>query len=156
MLPRLRVRNTPASEVRNLLTSSPRLQKTPWDKFRVKDVEKGAMVWEAKCVPFWIKDEHGLPSRPHRLLIARNVLYLNEIKFFPSNAPESVAVETLLPVAFSRWRIERMLEDSKDELELDHFEVRKYGSIQRHLILTCVSHLFLPEFRLRHGKKTKV
>jgi SRSO17 transposase len=154
-LPRLKVRNTPACEVRNLLTCSPRLRKTPWEKFRVKDGEKGPMVWEAKCVPFWIKDENGLPSRPHRLLIARSVLHPQEIKFFLSNAPESVAVETLLLVAFSRWRIERMFEDSKDELGLDHFEVRKYGAIQRHLILTCVSHLFLVEFRLRHGEKKR-
>jgi hypothetical protein len=152
-LPRLKVRNTPACEVRNLLTCSPRLRKTPWQRFRVKDGEKGPMVWEAKCVPFWIKDEHGLPSRPHRLLIAHNVLKPQEIKFFLSNAPQSVPVETLLLVAFSRWRIERMFEDSKDELGLDHFEVRKYGSIQRHLILTCVSHLFLAEFRLEEGGK---
>jgi SRSO17 transposase len=154
-LPRLKVRNTPACEVRNLLTCSPRLRKTPWETFRVKDGAKGPMVWEAKCVPFWIKDENGLPSRPHRLLIARNVLHPDEIKFFLGNAPESVAVETLLLVAFSRWRIERMFEDSKDELGMDHFEVRKYGSIQRHLILTCVSHLFLVEFRLREGEKKR-
>lgn len=154
-LPRLKARNTPACEVRNLLTCSPRLRKTPWEKFRVKDGEKGPMVWEAKCVPFWFKDENGLPSRPHRLLIARNVLHPDEIKYFLSNAPESVAVETLLLVAFSRWRIERMFEDSKDELGMDHFEVRKYNSIQRHLILTCVSHLFLAEFRLREGGKKR-
>jgi len=34
-LPRLKVRNTPACEVRNLLTGSPRLRKMPWVKFRV-------------------------------------------------------------------------------------------------------------------------
>jgi len=113
------------------------------------------MVWEAKGIPFWIKDENGLPSRPHRLLIARNALKPDEIKFFLSNAPEPVSVETLLLVAFSRWRIERLFEDSKDELGLDHFEVRKYGSIQRHLLLTCVSHLFLAEFRLEHGEKKR-
>ena len=27
--------------------------------------------------------------------------------------------------AFDRWRIERMFEDSKGELGLDHFEVRR-------------------------------
>lgn len=154
-LPRLKVRNAAACGVRNLLTGSPRLREIPWVKFRVKDGEKGPMVWEAKCVPFWIKDENGLSSRPHRLLIARNVYKPNEIKFFLSNASASVPVETLLLAAFSRWRIERIFEDSKDELGLDHFEVRKYGSIQRHLILSCVSHLFLAEFRLEQGGKKR-
>jgi len=36
---------------------------------------------------------------------------------------------------------------------MDHFEVRKYLSIRRHLILTCVSFQFLAEFRLEHGGK---
>ena len=111
------------------------------------------MVWEAKCIPVWIKDENGLPTGPYHLLLARNVLKPDGVKFFLSNAPEGVSVETLLLVAFSRWRIERMFEDTKDELGLDHFEVRRYVAIQRHLILTCVSHLFLAEFRQVNGGK---
>lgn len=152
-LPRLKIRNTPACEVRNVLAHSPKLRRVPWVRYRVKDGEKGPMVWEAKCIPVWIKDENGLPVGPYRLLITRNVLKPEEVKFFLSNAPAWVPVETLLLVAFSRWRIERLFEDSKDELGMDHFEVRRYLSIQRHLILTCVSHLFLAEFRLDHGGK---
>ncbi len=153
-LPRLKVRNTPACEVRNVLTYSPKLRRVPWVRYRVKDGQKGPMVWEAKCLSVWIKDENGLPVGPYRLLITRNVLKPEEVKFFLSNAPESAPVESLLLVAFSRWRIERIFQDSKDELGMDHFEVRKYISIQRHLILTCVSHLFLAEFRLQHrGEK---
>jgi SRSO17 transposase len=154
-LPRLKVRNTPACEVRNVLAHSPKLRRVPWVRYRVKDGEKGPMVWEAKCIPVWIKEENGLPVGPYRLLITRNVLKPDEVKFFLSNAPASVPVETLLLVAFSRWRIERIFEDSKDELGMDHFEVRRYLSIQRHLILSCVSHLFLAEFRLDHGGKKK-
>lgn len=152
-LPRLKIRNTPAAEVRNILVHSPVLRRIRWEKFHVKDGAKGPMVWEARRIPFWIKDENGLPSRPHHLLVARNALDPQEIKFFLSNAPESTPVEVLLLVAFSRWRIERLFEDSKTELGMDHFEVRKYISIQRHLILTCVSHLFLAEFWLTHRDK---
>ena len=152
---RLKVRNAPAVEVRNVLKHSPVLRKVPWERFRVKDGEKGPMVWEAKRLPFWIKDEKGLPCGPYHLMIARPVLQPNEVKFFLSNAPPPTTVETLLLVAFSRWRVERMFEDSKTELGMDHFEVRKYLSIQRHLVLTCVSHLFLAEFCLAHrGKKS--
>jgi len=70
----------------------------------------------------------------------------DQVKFFLSNAPLDTPVETLLLVAFSRWRIERRFEDSQTELGLDHFEVRQYGAITRHLRLSCVSHLFLAEF----------
>jgi hypothetical protein len=40
--------------------------------------------------------------------------------------------------------------DGKSELGLDHFEVRHFRSITRHLLITCISHLFLAEFRKRH------
>jgi SRSO17 transposase len=156
-LPRLKVRNTPAAEVREILKHSPVLRKVPWERFRVKDGSKGPMVWEAKRIAFWIKDENGLPSRPHHLIVARNVCKPDEMKFFLSNSPESSPLEILLLVAFSRWHIERLFEDSKTELGLDHFEVRKYPSIVRHLILTCISHLFLAEFWLVHrGEKSRV
>ncbi len=154
-LPRLKVRNTPPAEVREILKHSPILRRVAWTTYRVKEGQKGPRVWQAKCIPFWIKDEDGLPSRPHRLIVARNVLNADEVKFFLSNAPESVPLETLLLVAFSRWRIERMFEDGKSELGLDHFEVRHFRSITRHLMITCISYLFLAEFRERHrGEKS--
>lgn len=155
-LPRLKVKHTPACAVRDLRLHSPVVRRVPWVRYRVKDGTKGPLVWEAKCVPLWIKDENGLPDGPHPLLIARNVLQPDEVKYFLSNAPLSTPVPTLLLVAFSRWRIERMFEDSKGELGLDHFEVRRYGSIMRHLLLTCVSHLFLAEFvQTRRKKKSR-
>ncbi len=152
-VPRLKVRHTPACEVRDLLKSSPLVRRQPWMKYRVMEGEKGSMVWEAKGIPLWIKDEGGLPVGPYHLLIARSVMNPEEVKFFLSNAPPLTSVKILLLVAFSRWRIERMFEDSKGELGLDPFEVRKYPSIQRHLILTCISHLFLAEFCLERQKK---
>ena len=93
-----------------------------------------------------VLDEHGLPDGPHLLLIARRVLKPSEVKFFLNNAPLDTPVEALLLAAFSRWRIERLFEDTKTELGLDHFEIRRYGAITRHLLLTGVSCLFLAEF----------
>jgi len=152
---RLKVRNAPAVEVRNILKYSPVMRKVPWEHFRVKDGEKGPMVWEAKRIELWIKDEHKLPVGPYHLVVARSVLNPSEVKYFLSNGPMDTPLEVLLLVAFSRWRIERMFEDSKTELGMDHFEVRKYIAIQRHLALTCVSHLFLAEFWLAHRTKKK-
>jgi hypothetical protein len=139
--------------VRDILKYSPILRRVPWVAYHVKDGEKGPMVWEAKGVPFWIKDERGLPVGPYHLLICRNALDWTEVKFFLSNAPADTPMTVLLLVAFDRWRVERMFEDSKGELGLDHFEVRRYGSLCRHLLLTCVSHLFLAECCQRQKKR---
>jgi SRSO17 transposase len=151
--PRLKVKDNPTARVDEVLRHSPRLRAQPWIRYHVKDGSKGPMVWETRHMLVYLKDEHGLPAsggRAFHLIVARNVLNEHEIKYFISNAPQATAVQTMLLVAFSRWKIERMFEDSKMELGMDHFEVRRFGSIRRHLLLSCVSHLFLAEFQQQH------
>ena len=153
--PRLKVKNNPRVEVKNILRYSPVMRRRKWQDYYVKDGSKGPMVWQAKHITVYLADEHGLPSRPYHLLVARNALNHNEVKYFISNAPSGTSTEMLLRIAFTRWTIERAFEDSKMELGMDHFEVRKFCSIQRHLILSCLSHVFLSKFCLKYrGEKS--
>lgn len=123
-----------------------------WEAFHIKETEKGPVVWEARIGNIYVP-ENGLPAQKRRLITARNVLD-GEIKYFLSDAPGDVPVETLLHVAFTRWRIERIFEDAKGEIGLDHFEVRKYLPLMRHMILSMVSLLFLMrETKMLRGKK---
>jgi SRSO17 transposase len=155
-LPRLKVKNNPRIEVRQVLMHSLRARRVPWQSYQVKEGSQGPMVWQVKPLLVYLADEQGLPTRPYHLLIAKNALDPKVVKYFISNAPESTPTGVLLRTAFSRWTIERAFEDSKMELGMDHFEVRQYPSIQRHLILTCVSHVFLSEFCLTHrGEKPR-
>ena len=123
-----------------------------WKRFHVKNTDKGPEVWEARVVRFTPCVDQ-LPQDECWLLVARHAL-TGEIKYFLSNAPESTAPEVLLHVAFSRWHIERLFEDGKSHVGLDHFEVRNYLPILRHLILSMVSLLFLAQqtHRLREKK----
>ncbi len=119
------------------------LRDQPWKRYRIKDGEKGPMVWEIKHILIYPKDEEGLPARPYHLIVARNVLEPGVVKYFVSNAPPDTSVQTMLLVAFSRWRVERCFEDEKGELGLDHYEGRLYQGLKRHMIISTVSHLFL-------------
>jgi SRSO17 transposase len=119
------------------------LREHEWKRYRIKDGEKGPMVWEIKQTLIYPKDEAGLPARPYHLIVARNVLDPTELKYFVSNAAPNTSVQTMLIVAFSRWRVERCFEDEKGELGLDHYEGRLYQGLKRHMIITAVSHLFL-------------
>jgi len=149
-LPRLKVKNNPPAEVRHIASYSPRSRDVVWQDYHVKDGHKGRMVWRATRIPVWLRGEDGLPGAPHHLVAAYNVQEPEKVKYFISNAPPDTPVETLLLVALSRWKIERMFEDGKGELGMDHFEVRRFQSIRRHLILSCVSYLFLAEFHEAH------
>jgi SRSO17 transposase len=123
----------------------------PWQRWRVKDGEKGPMVGAVKHARLHPKDDNGLPGAPLHLLVARAVLHPEEIKFFVSNAPAETPVTTLLLVAFARWRVERWFEDQKGEGGLDHYEGRRYVGLKRHLVLRAVSYLFLARTRQEFG-----
>ena len=151
--PRLRSGSRPPSSVQNLLRYSPELRDQPWVQYRVKDGQKGPMVWEVKHTMITVPDKKGLPGMRMHLLVARNVLKPEEIKFFVSNAAEEVEVQTLLLVAFSRWRVERCFEDGKQEVGLDQWEGRRWLGLKRHLILTSVSYLFLTRVRKQLREK---
>jgi SRSO17 transposase len=144
-VPRLGAGSAAAQSVEHHLLQTPALRDQAWKRWRIKDTQKGPMVWETKHVQFVPKDEHGLPAAPLHLIVARNVRDTSEVKFFLSNAPPETPVKELLHVAFSRWRIERCFEDQKTELGFDHFEGRSYVGLKRHQAITAVSHLFLSE-----------
>ncbi|MHC4493702.1 MAG: IS701 family transposase [Planctomycetota bacterium] len=122
-----------------------------WERWKIKDTEKGPSVWEVRAVRICLREER-IPGDEQWLLIARNVLE-DEVKYFLSNAPKKTPLGNLLKVAFSRWHIERLFRVAKQEAGLDHFEGRRYTGLKRHLVLTSVSLLFLAEQRERLTEK---
>ncbi|MCH7701857.1 MAG: IS701 family transposase [Planctomycetes bacterium] len=143
--PRLSATAASVSEVRNLLNHSPAFRGQAWIPIHIKNGEKGAMVGEVKAVRFFMRRDQ-LPTRAHWLMVTRHP-QSGELKFFVSNASAGVPLEWLLYVAYSRWPIEQCFREEKDELGFDHFEVRGWRSIHRHMVLSQVSHLFVNKMR---------
>jgi SRSO17 transposase len=152
--PRL-ARRRPSCEVRNLLKYSPVFREQSWQRYRIKDSDHGPEVWEVKWAVFWRKDAAGLPTRRHCLIVARNVLS-GEVKYFLSNrvpgerhplTGQHVTLRWLLRVAFGRWSIESCFRQGKEELGLDHYEVRGWRCVHRHFFVTQLSHLFCARMR---------
>lgn len=144
--PRLVAGSRKPQRLDQLARRHPALRDQPWQTWRVKDGEKGPVVWKVKHTLIFLPDENGLPSGPYHLLVCHNPL-TGETKYFLSNAPPKTPLGTLLRVAFSRWRIERCFEDGKGEVGLHHWEGRSWIGLKRHLILTAVSYLFLVRVR---------
>jgi SRSO17 transposase len=153
--PRL-ARGRPSSEVRNLARYSPAFRKQKWQRYRIKDTERGPEVWEVKWAVFWRKGSNGLPGRRHCLIVARNVL-TNEVKYFVSNrvpGEPGITLRWLLRVAFQRWSVENCFRQAKEELGLDHYEVRGWRCLHRHFYLTQLSHLFCARMRQKFDDAT--
>jgi hypothetical protein len=124
-VPRLASGSPPARRVDELLKQG-ELRDQPWQRWRVKDGEKGPMIWDIKHCRLTPKGEDGLPGEPMHLIVAQNVLDPEEIKFFVSNAPPETSIQPML-------------------------EGRLYLGLKRHLILSAVSYLFLARMRQRLG-----
>ena len=156
--PRLVKGQCGAIEVQNMLKYSPVLRDQPWTKYCVKESDKGPIIWEIKeCEIFIRKSAHDVPSeKPLRLIVAHNVLNEDEkeIKYFVSNASKEVPLDDLLLAAFSRWRVERSFQDTKQKLGLDHYEGRNYTGLIRHLLLCSLTYYFLQIQWLEFSKKT--
>jgi SRSO17 transposase len=126
-----------------------------WKAYHIKDTERGPVVWEVRARRVWVSEE-SLPSEEVWLLVARNPLD-GEVKYFLSNASADTPVEEMLKVAFTRWVVERLFEDAKGEVGLDHFELRTYKGLKRHLILSRISlHFLQGEVNRRRGEKSLV
>lgn len=158
-LPRLSAQSAKATRIDRLCMYSYPMRDQPWVDYHIKDGHKGPIVWQARMARFRLNVAHepdgrrreprfALPSAPRWLIQAYNPL-TSETKYFVSNASAGVPSERLLHVAFSRWHVERGFQDEKDQLGLDQFECRRYVAVQRHLILTAISHLLLARLRLK-------
>ncbi len=153
--PRL-ARRRASSEVHNLARYSPVFRKQRWQRYRIKDTERGPEVWEVKWAVLWRKGSNGLPGRRHCLIVARNVL-TNEVKYFVSNrvpGEPGITLRWLLRVAFQRWSVESCFRQAKEELGLDHYEVRGWRCLHRHFYLTQLSHLFCARMRQKFDDTT--
>lgn len=156
LYPRLAAQAADPSKVKNLARYSPVFRNQPWEKFKVKDGQNGPMVWEVKHALFYRKQADDLPGAPHTLIVARNVLNPEKVKYFLVNravGAGGASLEWMLWMAFSRWPIERCFEVGKRDLGLDHFEARHWGAIHRHLYISQLSLLFCARVHQRLREK---
>ena len=146
-----RVRKSDVSyRVDNLVKYSPVFRKQKWQRYRIKDTDRGPEVWEVKHAVFWRKQQSSkLPTNRHTLIVCRNVR-TGEVKYFLSNqvvGENGVTLRGLLRIAFGRWAIEQCFRTAKDELGMDHFEVRGWRCVHRHWYVTGLSYLFCSRLR---------
>lgn len=149
-------RGRPSCEVRNLLRYSPVFRQQSWQKYRIKDTAKGPELWDIKWTVFWRKQGTGLPDRRHCLIVARNAL-TGEIKYFVANrvpGEKGITLRKLLRVAFGRWPVENCFRQAKEELGMDHYEVRGWRCVHRHFFITQLSHLFCARIRQELDERT--
>jgi SRSO17 transposase len=95
-----------------------------------------------------------LPERTVWLVIKRTTGATPVCSYYISNAPVSTPWRTFVWLSGVRWAIEQCFEESKTELGMDHYEIRKYSGWHHHMLTSMLAHFFLWHLKLRLGKKS--
>ncbi|MFC1835358.1 IS701 family transposase [Thermodesulfobacteriota bacterium] len=126
-----------------------------WYRRKVSEGTKGPVVYEFTRRRVILSAE-GLPKRTVWLLIRRTLGDDPQYSYFISNASGSTRLKTLVWLSGLRWATEQCFQESKTELGMDHYEVRKFPGWHHHIITCMLAHFFLWHLKIRMGKKSTV
>ena len=129
------------------------LQEVFWYRRIVSEGTKGPIEYEFTRRQVVLSKE-GQPTKTVWLLIRRNTALEPEYSFYISNAPASTRLSTLVWLSGLRWSIEQCFEETKTELGMDHYEVRKFPGWHHHMLTCMLAHFFLWHQKIRLGKKS--
>jgi SRSO17 transposase len=92
----------------------------------------------------------GWPGYGFWLLVRRR-LSDGELAYYACFGPARTSLAELVRVAGARWAVEECFQTAKDQVGLDHYEVRRYDAWYRHISLVMVAHAFLAAARASAG-----
>lgn len=125
-----------------------RLPKTAWVRGLVKEGSKGPIVCDFAFVRV-TECRQSLPGPRLWLVLRRNVAEPSEVKYYFSNAPESLEALELVRLSGMRWPVELSFEEGKSELGMDQYETRSWLGWHHHMTLVMLAHHFLVWVRVR-------
>jgi SRSO17 transposase len=124
-----------------------------WYKRKVSEGAKGPIEYEFTKRQV-VLAKNGLPEKTVWLIIKRTVEPDPVYFYYISNAPVSSKLPTFVWLSGLRWAIEQCFEETKSELGMDHYEVRKHGGWNHHILTCMMAHFFLWHIKIRLGKKS--
>jgi SRSO17 transposase len=120
-----------------------RLPARAWRRLSAGDGAKGPRVYDWARVAL---TRPGWPGRRFWLLVRRR-LGDGELAYYACFGPAPTTLAELVRVAGARWAVEECFQTAKDQVGLDHYEVRRYDAWYRHATLALVANAFLAAVR---------
>lgn len=111
----------------------------------VRNTERGPLENDFHARRVWILNVDNRLTEEWLLLRRQND---GKISYSLSNAPENTSLKQLALWKCNRYFIERIFEDSKNELGWDELEARKYLSWDHHTALTALALWFIASLKL--------
>lgn len=131
------------------------LPSAAWTRHRIKEGSKGPIIADFAFLHVTTV-RNGLPGPRVWVIFRRQGCPTPELKFYLSNAPASCSHAELIRVCGLCWPVETTLEEGKDELGMDHYQVRSWVGWHHHIAQTFMAHLFVIRLGLLLKKKSGV
>jgi SRSO17 transposase len=126
------------------------LPPSAWQLAQIQEGSKGPLVAEVAFVRA-VAVRDGLPGPDVWLVLRRALDATRELKTYLCNAAADIPPETLVWLLGLRWPIEQAIKEAKEELGLDHYEVRGWRGWHHHTTMTLLAQHFLIRLRSRLG-----
>jgi SRSO17 transposase len=133
-------------------TFAKNLNKFFWYKRKVAEGTKGPVEYEFTKRRVTLS-KNNLPDREAWLVVRRTLGSKPSYTYYLSNAPVSTRLATFVWLSGLRWPIEQSFEETKTELGMDHYEVRKYPGWHHHVLCTMLAHFFLWHLKIILGEE---
>jgi SRSO17 transposase len=128
------------------------LKPQEWQPYLIKEGSKGPMVAEFAFL-HGVAARDELPGADVWIVFRRALSKDAELKVYLCNAPFDVPLTELVRMAGLRWPVETVIEEGKDGLGMDHYEVRSWLGWHHHMTQCLLAHHFLVrcQKRLKRG-----
>lgn len=128
-------------------------EKLEWQQAVLAEGSKGPIIAQVARVRVY-ENRDDLPGKELWLFLRKEKD--GKIRYYFSNAPESISMDDLIQACMWRWPIEQCFEDGKKYLGMDHYEHRSWLAWHRHMIFVMLALLFLLMIRIKYKKKSQI
>src|SRR5690606_443024 len=104
-----------------------------WQRYSAGPGAKGERYYDWA----WTQEESGW------LLARRSISDPSQVAYYRCWATGTVGLPELVRVAGARWSVEEVFQATKNEVGLDHYQVRRHTAWYRHITLAMVAHAHL-------------
>jgi SRSO17 transposase len=140
------LRETPDEMVWQVRQLANTIPAKDWHVIQLREGAKGPLAFEFARLRVW-SVRHRRVGPQAWLVIRRSLERIPEVKYYMSNADVDVPLEPMALVTGSRWRVEELLEDTKGQLGMAHYEARSWTSWHHHMSLVALAHLYVMQTR---------
>jgi SRSO17 transposase len=121
-----------------------------WVRMSCGDGAHGPRSYDWARIP--IRREFGTDRRGW-VLARRSISDPTEIAYYLCYGTRGTRLRELVRVAGARWAIEESFQTAKNEVGLDHYQVRRYNAWYAHITLAMAAAAFLAATRAQEAEK---